>query len=480
MVKTLYLCKLDIHLALRGNLMININNKHMVKYNMTFIDLFAGLGGFHKALESLGCKCVFASELKSDLRDLYKINFPNTLIKGDITEINPNDVPAHDILCAGFPCQPFSQAGKRQGFKDEKKRGNLFDNICDILEVHKPRYVILENVSNLKGHDSGNTWKTILSKLEGLNYSVREAILSPHQFGIPQHRKRIYIVCQRKDFGNLDGFEFPQPLKKPKCDIKSIINENDVNITPLKSETYTQLEVWQEFLTNIVAHGDKLPGFPIWAMEFGATYDFKELAPAYQSLSNLRGKLGKLGERIDGNTVSECLFQLPIYAQTDKDEQFPIWKIRYIEQNRELYNRHKSWLDPWIEKVRNFENSHLKLEWNCGKKASPIIDDKIVQFRASGIRIKMPTFSPALNLVGTQTPIFPWITIPKSLQDEGYPSRGRYMTLREAASIQGMQELTFGNDQFKLTTSRCYEALGNAVNVSLVKNIAKKLFEYGK
>ena len=130
-----------------------------------FIDLFAGLGGFHKALEALGCECVFASELKEDLRKLYQINFPSTQIEGDITKIDPKDIPAHEILCAGFPCQPFSQAGKRQGFDDEKDRGNLFDYICNILEEHKPRYVILENVSNLKGHDGGNTWNTIHNKL---------------------------------------------------------------------------------------------------------------------------------------------------------------------------------------------------------------------------------------------------------------------------------------------------------------------------
>lgn len=99
-----------------------------------FIDLFAGLGGFHKALEALGCEYVFASELKEDLRKLYQINFPSTQIEGDITKIDPKDIPAHEILCAGFPCQPFSQAGKRQGFDDEKDRGNLFDYICNILD----------------------------------------------------------------------------------------------------------------------------------------------------------------------------------------------------------------------------------------------------------------------------------------------------------------------------------------------------------
>lgn len=446
----------------------------------TFIDLFAGLGGFHKALEALGCVCVFASELKEDLRKLYHINYPTTLIEGDITKIAPKDIPAHDILCAGFPCQPFSQAGKRQGFNDEKERGNLFNYICGILEVHKPRYVILENVANLKGHDNGNTWETISNKLNDLEYSVKDEIISPHQFGIPQHRKRIYIVCQRKEYGTLENFEFPKGKKRVKCDINSIIDEKDTNITPLKPETHEQLAVWQEFIEHVIANGDTLPGFPIWAMEFGADYDYKDLAPAFQPISELNGKKGKLGRVIHGNTKEECLSQLPNYAQTKRSEKFPVWKIRYIEQNRAFYERHKSWLDEWLLKVKDYDNSHLKIEWNCGKKVEPTIEDKIVQFRASGIRIKLPTFSPALNLVGTQTPIFPWIEIPESIRKEGEPTRGRYMTLKEAAAIQGMQDLSFGNDDYQLPLSRCYEALGNAVNVELVKKVAKKLLDYGK
>ena len=452
----------------------------MIKKTYTFIDLFAGLGGFHKALETLGCMCVFASELKEDLQRLYHINYPTTRIEGDITKIDPKDIPAHDILCAGFPCQPFSQAGKRQGFNDEKERGNLFNYICGILEVHKPRYVILENVANLKGHDNGNTWETISNRLNDLGYSVKDEIISPHQFGIPQHRKRIYIVCQRKEYGTLENFEFPRSKKKVKCDINSIIDEKDTNITPLKPETHEQLEVWQDFIDHVIANGDTMPGFPIWAMEFGADYDYKDLAPAFQPISELNGKKGKLGRVIHGNTIDGCLSQLPNYAQTKRSKKFPIWKIRYIEQNRAFYERHKSWLNEWLVKVKDYDNSHLKIEWNCGKKAEPTIEDKIVQFRASGIRIKLPTFSPALNLVGTQTPIFPWIEIPKSLRKEGEPTKGRYMTLKEAAAIQGMQDLKFGNDEYKLPLSRCYEALGNAVNVELVKKVAKKLLDYGK
>ena len=144
------------------------------KQQYTFIDLFAGLGGFHIAMQELGCKCVFASELKDDLRKLYEENYPGTRIEGDITKIAPSDIPPHDILCAGFPCQPFSQAGKQQGFNDDKQRGNLFDYICAIVQYHRPKYIFLENVSNLKGHDHGNTWAVIHQRLEGLEYDVPE------------------------------------------------------------------------------------------------------------------------------------------------------------------------------------------------------------------------------------------------------------------------------------------------------------------
>ena len=439
-----------------------------------FIDLFAGLGGFHRALESLGGECVFASELKEDLQKLYKINYPGTPIFGDITKIAPSDIPSFDILCAGFPCQPFSQAGKRQGFQDEKDRGNLFYYICAILKEHTPRYVLLENVANLMGHDNGNTWRVIKEELENLGYAVKARILSPHEFGTPQHRKRIYIVCQHNNFGNLDGFNFPEGKDSDKCHISSIIDENDTDVIQIKEETRNQLAIWQEFLDQTIAHGDSIPTFPIWAMEFGATYDYAGTCPAYQTLKSLKGKKGKLGLLIEGNTKEECISQIPVYAQTDKDIMFPSWKIRYIQQNRTFYTKHKSWIDPWLAKVSDFDNSHLKFEWNCGKEATPTISDKIVQFRASGIRVKLPTFSPALNLVGTQVPILPWIKIP------GKDKTGRYMTLKEAAAIQGMRDIDFKDESFSLPLSRCYEALGNAVNVDLVRQIAKALISYGK
>ncbi|MDY5638244.1 MAG: DNA (cytosine-5-)-methyltransferase [Parabacteroides sp.] len=446
-----------------------------------FIDLFAGLGGFHRALSALGGRCVFASELREDLRKLYAINFPEmrgrtetgiNKIEGDITAVHPQDIPAHDILCAGFPCQPFSQAGKRQGFNDEKERGNLFYNICEIIDQHRPRFVFLENVANLKGHDDGNTWSTIKAALEERRYIVKDALLSPHQFGIPQHRRRIYIVCENMDYGELKGFEFPQ-AKEVKCNINDIIDYDETNYQHLKVDTRHQLDVWRDFLNLCIKHDVNVPTFPIWAMEFGATYDYEDgNTPNCCSLAELQAAKGTLGGVIKGKTRKECLACIPPYSRSDVDK-FPAWKKKYIRQNRDFYTAHHEWLDPWKEQIRNFAPSHQKMEWNCGNVHANL-DDKIIQFRASGIRVKLPTFSPALNLVGTQVPILPWIELPEKTRLNG-ETRGRYMTVHEASKLQGMQDLHFANEQFELPISRCYEALGNAVNVTIVELIAERM-----
>lgn len=459
----------------------------------TFIDLFAGLGGFHLALQQLGCKCVFASELKEDLRKLYQLNFPELdekYLKGDITMVDVNDIPSHDILCGGFPCQPFSQAGKRLGFQDEG-RGDLFFKICEIIQHHKPRYIFLENVANLKGHDNGDTWRVIKRELEKLEYYVPEPeILSPHQFGIPQHRRRIYIVGLRKDL--IDSkepkpFEFPNEKKEKNCDITTIIDSSDTDIQPLALKTLQQFKVWQKFLTELKKRNRAIPRFPIWAMEFDADYDYEDIAPFKQTKKQLKGHKGKLGWEINGPSKEDCLRQLPIYAQTDTADKFPEWKIRYIRQNREFWTENADWLSSWIEYIKDWDNSHQKLEWNCRGNNDGDLKHKIIQFRASGIRVKLPTFSPALNLVGTQVPILPWIELPKEcipvysdeeLEQYGLTQDdirfGRYLSTKEAAALQGMGKLKFGN----LSRTRIYEALGNAVNVDIVTIIAKKLLGY--
>lgn len=261
------------------------------------------------------------------------------------------------------------------------------------------------------------------------------------------------------------------------CDINRVINQSDTHIQKLKPDIYHHLEVWQEFIDQTIAAGDVIPQFPIWAMEFGATYEYKEIAPAFQSIKQLNGKKGKLGVVINGDTIEECLSQIPNYARTGKDRQFPKWKIRYIEQNREFYKRHKKWLDKWMKKIESWENSHQKLEWNCGNDSTFILEDKIIQYRASGIRVKLPTFIPALNLVGTQIPIFPWIELPKAILNGSEPSKGRYLSVNEAAMVQGLHKLDFNftADDYPLSVTRIFEALGNAVNATLVKHIAKRL-----
>ena len=459
----------------------------MSKRQLTFIDLFAGLGGFHIALSNLGCRCVFASELKLDLQNLYIRNFKDvSSIEGDITKTNLYEIPQHDILCAGFPCQPFSQAGKRMGFEDEG-RGNMFDYICKVIELQgeqKPSILLLENVANLRGHDGGRTWTIIQEKLDALGYYVRGEILSPHQFGFPQHRKRMYIVGFRKDKGDFSNFDFPIEHKESQCDINSIIEQDDINIQVLKPETIRQLKVWQNFVSLTLHNGGHIPQFPVWAMEFGADYPYESCAPRYLDKNLLLGKHGKLGTIIDGKTFDECISQLPIYAQSSKKNMFPSWKIKYIKQNRLFYDQHHAWIDSWIGKIRTWDNSFQKFEWNCGSDDNGRIFNKIIQFRASGIRVKKPTYSPALNLVGTQIPILPWIKIPEpcipKYTDEQLfrygikradITKGRYLSVREAAKLQGMENLIFDG----LSNARIYEALGNAVNTQVVKKIASKI-----
>ncbi len=423
-------------------------------------------------MEKLGGKCVFASELKPDLRDLYKKNF-DMECAGDINKIDvQNDIPNNfDLLCAGFPCQPFSKAGKQQGFNDEKDRGNLFWKIMEILNVKTPEYILLENVQNLQTHDKCNTWNVIRTNLETL-YDVKCDIISPHNFGIPQHRKRIYIVGRLWDKGGLKDFHFPLHEEKIECNIKQIITEDDnSDFMSLREQTRKHLKAWQDFLDLLTKNKIPIPSFPIWAMEWGANYNYEKTPPCRQQKKTLEGKKGKFGVLLHGS-FDDMFLQLPIYAQAvmKPNEEFPDWKKNFIKWNRDFYNAHKDVLDSWLPKIQRpgFENSHQKFEWNCGidKNAKPTLEDKIVQFRPSGIRVKLPTYSPALVLTTTQIPIFPWIKTPDGKQ-------GRYMTKKEAAKLQGMEELK----NVPNTISEAFKAFGNAVNVEVVRRVAEILLE---
>jgi len=190
--------------------MLNIHEKTLSNY--TFIDLFAGLGGFRLALESFGAKCVYSNEWDKHAQQIYLENF-GEIPDDDITQVDENNIPNHDILCAGFPCQAFSISGKQKGFEDS--RGTLFFDIARIVKHKRPKVVFMENVKNFATHDYGSTLEVIKATMEELGYDFHQKVLNAVDYGIPQKRERIYMICYRKDL-EVNSFKFPKkfPLQK--------------------------------------------------------------------------------------------------------------------------------------------------------------------------------------------------------------------------------------------------------------------------
>lgn len=386
----------------------------------SFVDLFCGIGGFHQAMESLGGECVFACDIDADCRKTYKANY-GIEPEGDITKIAARDIPAHDVLCAGFPCQSFSKAGNRMGFEDTTK-GTLFFDVCRILEHHRPKYALLENVRNLATHDRGNTWRVIHDRLVELGYNLlpNPVIFSPHYVGIPQHRERVYIMCVRADIGEVMPFFFDRK-HVPACSIDSVLlDESEIpNVKDYRISCDMEglINLWNEFIQNIKV--DKLPGFPIWA------------------------------DRLCDLDSTEDL------------SQYPMWKRNFIRRNHDLYVSNRVYIDGWLSRAhRNplFFGAKAKLEWQAGQTGSPDIWKQIFQLRPSGIRVKVNSYFPALVAI-VQTSII--------------GARRRYLTPRECARLQGFPE-NFVPD---VKQAQAYKQFGNAVNVDIVRRFACHMFD---
>ena len=388
-----------------------------------FIDLFAGIGGFHQAMKKLGGICVYAAEIDKETAEIYKKNYKLEALN-DITKIDPNDIPQHDVLCAGFPCQSFSKAGKQEGFGDV--RGALFFDIIRILKNHinrygGPRYLILENVRNLVSHDSNNTWKRIRQELKSIGYNTVQnpLIVSPHYFGIPQLRERAIILAVKEDFFSGDIKVDIVKKGKNSCDMNTVLNiqsDSEYLLDNFRISEYEErvLNMWNEFIQGI---DRKVIGFPIWSDYFANEKPLPKGAPA--------------------------------------------WKKEFIRKNKQLYLENKDFIDKWYKKHNQLswvKKTHRKFEWQVDNKIDSVYAG-IIQFRPSGIRVKQPTEFPALVAMA-HIPII--------------GKYKRFLTPREAANLQSFPK------SFKIDSNihLAYTQFGNAVNVDVIFNVFKKFISF--
>lgn len=447
----------------------------------TFVDLFAGIGGFHLALSEHGGRCVMACEIDDDCRKVYEnyfikrkgetFQFPKDI--RTLTKKNGTDellsskeidkiVPDHDILCGGFPCQPFSKGGAQQGILDTT-RGTLFQDILQIVDAKRPKLVFLENVRNLVGPKHRNTWNTIVQSLDSLGYVVETEplILSPHQFekekgGRPQFRERVFILAYRKN-------GFPEA---PKARIR--INLIQGQLKNLKKNHFTG-----EWSPNSWSIKDYL--------ETTECVDQYALSPVENSYLECWNYF------VENLNPDYLLPSVPIWSYALEEDarqtrEMPDWERHFRKKLSAFYLDHKDFIDDWKQMkwgqdgltVSEFPPTRQKLEW----QADEVTDAKsrssnlnrtlkrlLIQLRPSGIRVKQPTYTPALVAMNQTSIIGPELWTDKS--------RGRYrrLTPRECCRLQGFPDeiyqdfLDFQNPNRNVYI---YKQLGNAVCVSLI------------
>jgi len=463
---------------------VSKSKKYNISKEFKFIDLFCGIGGFHYALTlnednetSNNNKCVLACDINKECRKTYNDNF-KLEPKEDVTELKLAEIEDFDILCAGFPCQPFSNGGKKESFKD--KRGNLFEEIIRIAKDKKPTFMFLENVKHILKVDKGNVFKTILTKLREIDYLVCCQILSPHQLGIPQQRERVIFICIKKDV-----------YEKTYKTNTTIFTHND---TPTNTETETETEDVEEESETKSETKDK-PKEEKFNIKLYNDFNFdlgldknikmkdifekqKDIDAKYTINEELKKVLSTWDEMIKEVGVGEKLsptilcheFNTKIKNSSNKEEfddkfkKLPTWKKDYIQKNRPLYEnkKYKSLWDKWYKKhsvLLKKKEIYGKLEWQTGpKKANDSIWNYFIQVRQSGIRVKKTNYFPTLVAI-VQTPI--------------YGKEKRYITPRECARLQSFP------DTFKLheKDNIAYKQFGNAVNVDVIRKITNLILQ---
>ena len=428
----------------------NIKRGRKKEYKFTFVDLFCGIGGFHQAMASLGGKCVFACDINQLCRDVYAANYKATgdelIISDDIKKAaRDKNLPQFDVLCGGFPCQTFSKAGKQNGFKvvenengETDDRGQLFFRIIDILQDHPEcNYVILENVRNLA--DKENDWKVVCDELKKLGFVITEdaIIESPHKFGIPQVRERVYILGVKEHAIQSEELRNSKKITREMLNISSHYKECPKNSIPMlldatcdpkyyvPDEIAEVLDIWEEFLQNV-----KGVKSPFWLHKAG------------------------LGIYDDEQYKSD-----PVIGYQD----MPEWKKEMVWKSREMYNNNFEFIDEWVERHKMTERSliHQKFEWNASRDCTTI-KQGITQFRQSGVRVKNPDYFPSLVAMNN-TPIV-WDETAKKY---------RYLSPHEAAKLQSFRDDFIFNESDPVS----YRQLGNSVNVKLVRMFAEALLK---
>lgn len=313
------------------------NNDFYIKGSceLKFIDLFAGIGGIRKGFEDYNTKCVFSSEWDKYAAKTYEANY-GEIPFGDITKIDENDIPEHDVLLAGFPCQPFSNIGKREGFS-HKTQGTLFFDVLRILKNKKPKMFLLENVKGLLTNDRGNTFKIIIDSLSDINYSVFYKVLDAQDFGLPQRRERIVIVGFRDDL-KIKNFMFPDGKVYNKKLVKDILERNPkgYSISKHLQESY------------LFKKNDGKPQI----VDFDSEIQVNTLVASYHKIQRLTGTFVK-----DGETGMRLFSELELKRLMGFPDDFKV-PVSRTQMYRQFGN---SVAVPMIKEVANSMKRTLKI-----------------------------------------------------------------------------------------------------------------------